>query len=153
MQSKPTEIHWLNVHWSQVAQFLVFGFLLVGNFFASDANYVLILISLFPDQVSPTMPGVMLGADICSWSLMIVIFFVSSVLLPVSVGMLSSLDLAWWNSPPKRNFDSLPLRQKRTKPTKLHLKNLTLCNFQQLQPCLEKEGGSICRCDRTSGNS
>lgn len=53
-------------------EFLIFGFLLVPDLFPSDANYVLItsdtnwvliLISLFPDQVSQTMPGVMFGAD------------------------------------------------------------------------------------------
>lgn len=38
IQSKPIEINWFNVRYSQVVQFLVFCFLLDMGFFAFDAN-------------------------------------------------------------------------------------------------------------------
>lgn len=62
MQSKPREIHWFNAPPSQVTQSLLFGFLLVINLFAFHIHKVLILpslLSLFPDQESQTMPGLM----------------------------------------------------------------------------------------------
>lgn len=58
---------------------------------------------VFPDQVSLTILGVMLGVVVPSWSLMV--GCVSSVLFPVCWHV-NLIRLAWWNSSPEKKLQS-----------------------------------------------